>query len=86
MDKKRNEYIRETSQVEMAWRRREARLRWFGHVQEGMMDILEKGCCRWSCHVGERPQKIHGCSERGHAEEVEGGAQERIRWRDLSFY
>lgn len=38
---------------------RGAMLRWFGHVQRGIMDIFDKGCCIWSYHAGGRgrPQR-----------------------------
>lgn len=41
---------------------RGAMLRWFGHVQRGIMDIFDKGCCIWSYHAGAK-KKIYACSK-----------------------
>ena len=45
MDKIRNEYIRGTAQVgRFGEKTREARLRWYGHVQRKYRGILGEGC------------------------------------------
>ncbi|MCJ8736404.1 hypothetical protein PDJAM_G00257550 [Pangasius djambal] len=68
LDRIRNGYIRGTAHVgRLGDKVREARLRWFGHVQRREREYIGRRCWTWSCQAGGEEEGQRGDAHWSHA-------------------